>query len=457
MKHTALVISYYGFALLILPLLTPKVYSKTPEPITLTTLINKALEHNPEILHARQQIEKATGTRIRARSVLYPKARIEARLEMRDQDLLKQDPSRQQGWNDYWIIQLAIQHSLYSGGANPRKIQIANLQLTNEFLSLQETTQKIISQIKEAYLTIILQSQEIQALENASAALIEEIKRQRALFDAGRTTRFNILRTEVAYNNLQPDLQALKIDLLRHQLLLTQLTGQSPLSPLPTPQDFSFDQIITPDLPLNLEQIIETALRTRAQNRQLENITLIANHQIQIERSALLPKIDAFIGTQTRQNESTNSSQSFFSTTQEFAVGILGRWDIFDGFLSKGKIREAQAQAQIATIKKHQWQQDLKTEAKQITTEIQSLHQILQNQKQNLSIAQEALRLAKLSEENGYATLLDVLQANVDLTRARINELQARHKLLIAYTRLERLIGLPKIHIDDTSLKISND
>ncbi len=459
MKFTALAIYRYSFIAFLYGLTSiSKIYAQSPTPSPITTLINLALEQNPEIQLARQEIEKTTGARIRARSILYPKARIESRLEMRNQDLLKQNPDTRQGWNDYWIVQLAIQHPLYSGGSNPQKIQIADLLLTNEFLSLKETTQKIIAQIKETYYTIILRSQEIKALENASAILQEETHRQKALFEAGRTTRFNIIRTQVAHDNLQPELLALKNDLHRHHIILAQLTGQPPLAPFPHYTDsLQIQDITPPPPPPNIESIIQKALATRAQNLRLDNDAQIATHQIQIERAALLPKIDAFIGAQTRQNESSNSGRHFFSPTQEFAIGILGRWDLFDGFLSKGKIREAQAQAQIATLKKQQWQHDLQAEAKQIIAQIQSLRRILQNQKDTVALAEEALRLAKLSEENGYATLLDVLQANVDLSRARINALQSHHQLLVAHARLDRLIGLPEIHIDPTSLKIKND
>jgi outer membrane protein len=459
MKFMALAIYRYSFIAFLYGLTSiSKIYAQSPTPSPITTLINLALQQNPEIQLARQEIEKSTGARIRARSILYPKARIESRLEMRNQDLLKQNPDARQGWNDYWIVQLAVQHPLYSGASNPKKIQIADLQLTNEFLSLKEITQKVIAEIKETYFTIILRSQEIKALENASAILKEETNRQKALFEAGRTTRYNIIRTQVAHDNLQPELQALKIDLHRHRLTLAHLTGQSPLTPLPDyTDDLQAQDLAPPDPPLNPESIIQKALATRAQNLRLDNNAQIATHQIQIERSALLPKIDAFLGAQTRQNEASNSDRHFFSTTQEFAIGILGRWDLFDGFLSKGKIREAQAQAQIATLKKQQWQNDLRAEAKQIITQIQSLHRILQNQKDTVALAEEALRLAQLSHEHGYATLLDVLQANVDLSRARINALQAHHQLLVAHVRLDRLIGLPEIHIDPTSLKIKND
>ncbi|MDW8350202.1 MAG: TolC family protein [Verrucomicrobiae bacterium] len=225
----------------------------------------------------------------------------------------------------------------------------------------------------------------------------------------------------------------------------TPPTSSSPPGPphAPHPRD-----------PPNLESLT-TAIQKRAEKKRLHNLSRIASHQIAIERSALYPKIDAFVSTRTRHSDPPSTRPSFFQTTQEIAFGILARWDIFDGFLAQGKILQAQAQADIAATQETQWLQHTHAQARLLTSEILSLHYILQKQQQNVSLAKQALDLAQDSHAHGQLSLLDLLQANLDFTRARLHELKSLHRLLVAYTQLDRLIGHPPIHIHPSSLKIS--
>jgi len=55
--------------------------------------------------------------------------------------------------------------------------------------------------------------------------------------------------------------------------------------------------------------------------------------------------------------------------------------------------------------------------------------------------AKEALNIAQTRYENGQATNLDVLDAEVALTQAKTNKIQALHDYLLSLAKLERAVG----------------
>ena len=55
--------------------------------------------------------------------------------------------------------------------------------------------------------------------------------------------------------------------------------------------------------------------------------------------------------------------------------------------------------------------------------------------------ADEALRLAKVRYSAGTATQLDVLTSQVELTRARLNQLQAYYRYNVAMAVLRKAMG----------------
>ncbi len=61
--------------------------------------------------------------------------------------------------------------------------------------------------------------------------------------------------------------------------------------------------------------------------------------------------------------------------------------------------------------------------------------------------AEESLRLANARYSAGSATQLDVLQAQVALTQARDNQLQANYSYNVALANLRRALGEPDTYL----------
>ncbi len=66
----------------------------------------------------------------------------------------------------------------------------------------------------------------------------------------------------------------------------------------------------------------------------------------------------------------------------------------------------------------------------------------IQSQTANVKTAEESVGLAQLSADTGYATLLDVLQATIDLTSARSEEIRTKQLYMDAMADLERAVSL---------------
>ncbi|MCF7669888.1 MAG: TolC family protein, partial [Verrucomicrobia bacterium] len=67
--------------------------------------------------------------------------------------------------------------------------------------------------------------------------------------------------------------------------------------------------------------------------------------------------------------------------------------------------------------------------------------EVLESQKKVQEQAEEALRLAKVRNEAGTGTQLDVLDAQTSLTQARTTQIQALRDYTVARAKLERAIG----------------
>ncbi len=410
---------------------------------SLNDCLQLALERNPDILKAQKEIERTQGLVITAKSTLYPQLSTNGRIEERNDDLLAQgnDPSIQR-FRDFWVVQIIATQSLYSGGINRQQIAIANLQHQSSMLQFQATIDQALRAVKYAVYAIVVNEAQIVAQQQSIDLLVKQEAQQKALFDAGRTTRFNVLRIQVNIGNQESILYQTQDDLTASEIALAQLLNvpwprnQSPFSPPFTVQE-NLDCPLVGNI--KVDDLITLAMNRRPELQVLDRQIDMAERQIQIDKAALVPKVDAYVSDQALRDQ---NDSSFDQSVNQYAVGLLGTWNIFDGFASKGQTVSDTAVLGTAHISKDQKSLQIQSEVRDAYARLLTAQQTVQSQVANVKTAEESVKLAQLSSDTGYATLLDVLQATLDLTDARTQEIKTKQLYLDALADLEHAISL---------------
>lgn len=419
------------------------VAGQPPPTYSLHDCLQLALERNPEILKAQKEIEQTQGLIITAKSTLYPQISTNGRIEARNDDLFSQgnDPSLQT-FRDFWIVQLVATQSLYSGGVNRQQIAISGLQHQASMLQFQATIDKVLRNVKYGVYAIVVNRAQIEAEQQTIALLAKQEDQQKALFDAGRTTKFNVLRIGVNIGNQKSLLYQTQDELTAAEIALAQMLAipwpksQSPFNP---PFIVKEDLVCPPVGNIQVDKLVSLALSRRPELQAIDKQIDIAERQIKIDKAALLPRIDAYLSDQQLRNQSLSS---FGESYNEYAVGFLGTWNIFDGFASKGQTISDTAVLGTAHISRDQTSLLVQSEVREAYARLLTAQQTIQSQASNVKTAEQSVGLAQLSADTGYATLLDVLQATLDLTTARIEEIKTRQLYMDALADLEKAISL---------------
>jgi outer membrane protein TolC len=415
-----------------------------PTPVySLDDCLQLALDRNPAILKAQHDIERTQGLVIEAKSALYPHVDLSGRIEERNDDLLHQgtDPTAQR-FRDFWTIQLQIVQSLYSGGVNRQQIAIAKLEHEAALIQLQATIDLVLQQVKIAVYEVVIDEAQLDAQRLTIKLLQDEGSRQRDLFDAGRTTRFNVLRTQVSLTNQQTLVNGLQTDLTASQIALSQLLNvewprkQSPFQP-PFRVQASLD--CPPLDKVKVEDFIALALTRRPELQVMDRQIDIAQRQIKIDGAANVPRIDAYVADEQFRDQTLSS---FNASQNGYAFGLLGTWDIFDGFSSRGQKIFDTATLASQRVSRDQLVLQIEGEVRAAYSRLLTAQATIQAQAANQKLAEESVKLARVSADSGYATLLDVLQATLDLNASRTDLIRARQLYLDAMADLEHAISL---------------
>jgi outer membrane protein len=402
-----------------------------------------ALDRNPDILRAQHDIERTQGLVISAKATLYPHAGVSGRIEERDDDLFNQgiDPNIQR-FRDFWVVQLQVVQSLYSGGVNRQQIAIAKLSHEAALIQLQATIDNVLEQVKTTVYAVVIDEAQLGAENQTIKLLQEEGTRQKDLFDAGRTTRFNVLRTQVSLGNQQAQLSDVQNDLTTQRIALSRLLDIAwprTASPFQPPFHVQASLDCPPLDKINVEDFIGLALARRPELRVMDRQIEIAQRTIKIDKAANIPRIDAYISDQEFRDQTLSS---FNSNENGYAFGLLGTWDVFDGFAGRGQTLTDTASLASQRVSRDQLQLQIAGEVREAYARLLTAQATIQEQSANQSTAEESAKLARISAESGYATLLDVLQATLDLTAARADLIRSRQAYLDALADLEHAVSL---------------
>ena len=114
---------------------------------------------------------------------------------------------------------------------------------------------------------------------------------------------------------------------------------------------------------------------------------------------------------------------------------------IFDGFLTRAKVRGAQSDLKQLDITEKQIRDLIQLEISQVISDLNLARENILSQEENVKQAKESLRIATVQYEKGMLTNLELMDTEFALTVAETNYLQALSDYLIAEAKYEKAIG----------------
>ena len=119
---------------------------------------------------------------------------------------------------------------------------------------------------------------------------------------------------------------------------------------------------------------------------------------------------------------------------------ISASWNILDMTLP-GKIQKASADLDAQRANENSVKNSIALETRNAFSELKSTKETIQSTEKALKIAEENYKVANIRYSAGVGINLQVIDAEVALTQARIDNLDAQVNLQIAKAKLNKLVG----------------
>jgi outer membrane protein TolC len=440
-------------------------------PLTVDDAVQLALKQNPSILQQIQQLKAEKGLVYQAQARLLPQLTMNSNYSQTDSALRSSSGSSGKSAldllgvpagskltvlttgaagvnnaqsipfssfsgggsgsaNQTWQVTITASQLIYDGGATISSRRAARINEDSAYYTLRDTIDTVVQTVRTQFYQILLDKALVQVQEESVNLLQSQLEDQKSRYEAGTVPQFNVLQAEGTLENQIPQLIAARNNYRIAALTLARTLG------IPADRQYATDNPLPVEGELTFEPIkydLGSALIAARANRpflKAQRSTILANvENITVQAAGWKPTISADVGW---EQESNPVSNNLSRTLQGWFLGLQGSWNVFDGFLTYGKVKQARAQLEQAKVVYDDSVRQVELEVATSVSNLRQAAQTVDSAQTGVNVNLEALRLADERLAAGTGTQLDVLTAQQALTTARSNLVQAEFSYVSA-------------------------
>lgn len=395
-----------------------------------------ALKHNPAVNSMRERASQQEGLLTEAKARSRPRLLAAANYETFDSDRLQNFGSDVSPDSTRWNGSLNAELTVFSGGRNYQYIKSEQARLKSIGSSVSSTEEELLILVHSAYYGSWLANERVKVQQEAISVFEEQLKITRNKFNAGSGEKYDVTQAEVSLANARPPLIRAQNDKRRSIDRLQEIIGL-PYSENTSASDIKIDPMpITIPKEVTLKNAITDAMKNRFELQGAEHDSETAQRQVTLVKRVNSPIVDLFAGY------AIESDMFGASTSLEgWSTGVRLNWTLLDGGMRRGQVE--QAWARVRQVQYHTTELELVIEGQVRKAYYDQLEasSILQASEKVIGQAREALSLAQNRYKAGQGTQLDVLESQLQLTKAQLEHSTARHDLELASVLLKRATG----------------
>jgi outer membrane protein len=433
------------------------VFAQEPQELSLQDLIQIALQNNSQLRIAEKRVKLSatnvttayanilpsinssfsSGKYIQGERILKTDVPVgidsltgQAIYEQRD---IRQAKTERQSHQ----ARISLSQNIFDFGRSYYGIKEANALKNSAVHTMISTRQSVILNVKRAYYELLKAYGLEEVYQEAVKLAKEQVDRSQTMMDIGLASQAEVYQARV-------NLGSQRMKLITQQNLteiakanLNNALGRNPSTPIKVASNDG-SQIFSE---VDFDEAVNTALENNQEIKTLEMDAKANSYAINVEKARYLPTIGASVTYSRNNDDITRVYTSELNRDYTATIGIGADLNIFNGFSDKAAVQRASLNYQITLENLVEQKRLVTADVKQFFLELKAYTDILEIDQENIEAAQENLRLQQEKRRVGSGTELEVTEAQVGLTEAKSNYVNAEYDAKIAKANLEAAMG----------------
>ncbi len=332
--------------------------------------------------------------------------------------------------------QVSLGVPIYSGGGVKNAVRAAETRVEAGQADLRGVESGVFSQVVAAYLDVILNEAVVGLQANLVQVLDVNLRATSDRFEIGDLTRTDVAQSQSRLELAKGDARAAEANLVAARERYIQLVGKPPQG-LEAPPPL-------PGLPASPAEAVAAALEDNPDLIAARERAKASEFDIDVAGSTRLPRVEVFTSGTYSDFMGTmggKASAGFDQASTGATAGVRATIPIFQGGRPAALRRQAQARASAAM------ETEIATE-RDVIAQVRAAYSVWKAADEIIATTQTAVDAAALSLEGvraensvGNRTILDILDAEQELLRARVRLVTARRNAYVAGFSLLAAMG----------------
>ncbi|MBX5494008.1 MAG: TolC family protein [Bryobacteraceae bacterium] len=416
-------------------------------PLTLREAVRTALAGNKRLEASAAGVEAAAARIAQARSGYLPKVNFSESFARSDNPvfvfstLLTQQRfgpgnleistlNHPDAINNFQS-QVTLNQVLFDAGQTRNAVRSAHLMHKMSDEQRRRAELDIMAGVVRAYYGTLLSAESLAAAQEAMRSAEADLHRAEAARAAGMTTDVDVLsiRVHMAAVNEQLIRRAADLDVAR--AALNEILGL----PLDRRIDLAsrFEPLDLPDL--DLRDYERQAVDNRPETRESRLAASLARARADSARAPLFPQVAV------RAAWEANRRRFWSGTGTNWLAVVSLKWNLFNGFADKARIREASHVLRRAEAEQERVGSGVRLQVRRAWADLRAAQQRIEVARAAVAEAEESLRITRNRYEVGLSDVTDLLRAQAALLETKTRFLAAVHDQRIAAAMLEYAAG----------------
>jgi outer membrane protein TolC len=406
------------------------------KPLDIARAIRIGLLRQNAIAIAQTQADAAEGRLIQARSSYFPQVTptfsYQTNLSPGGSIFINGQRFAGSSTSETRTEVIAARQLIFDTGKREANVGNARRNLFASAYGVGNSRQDVILAVTADYFNL-LRDRELVRVQQESVKRAEETERAlQAEFAAGTAARSDTLQAEADLANARVALLSAQVDYQTQEATLKNAMGvvsnvpltldDTPIAPPPT----------TPD-PIPLDRYIQTAYANRLDIKQQQERVYAQGYNVRLARINAGLSVEADV-TEGYQLDPTSGQERTFI--------VSATYPLFDAGNTRAVVRENKAQWELEKRTLDQLQQNARLNVDQSYANREQAKQRLIASNIAVTAAQENYAAALAKNKEGLINILELINAEVLLINAQVQQVQSTYDYHVADAQLLRDTGL---------------
>ncbi|MCI6159418.1 MAG: TolC family protein [Selenomonadaceae bacterium] len=400
--------------------------SVSAQDVSLQDAIDIALAQNTDLLITQKGEDTAASTLATAKGQNGFKASASG-------DVLHSSKTEGSNRADSSSLGLSGSLPLYTGGANEAKIKSGEIGLESSRLTTERKREDLKLSVIKAFYNALEARKTIDVDQESVDNYQAHYTNVSQLYSAGSKARIDVLRSSVELSNAKQTLikaqNAYEVDLST----LRNLLNMDRTVPLNLTTDFSYDKF-----DIGMDDAIAYAYRNRKDLKVAEYDMKQKELAITSAKAGYQPELSLSVGTNVIDKDWHPSTDN--KTGISAGVGLS--WNLFDSGVTKAEVQEAKNQYDIAKLSLLKDKEDIDLSLRQSYYNMREAEKRFTSTTDAVNQAEEDYYIAREKYRAGEGLMLDIIDAQLALSTARLNHISAQYDYARYKAEVENEMGI---------------